>query len=103
MSRRKQPDLNELQPAPHDAAQRGVRVLSPHDVGEVVRWARAEKLGTQDEAVRRLGVSRTMLGQLERGDGGSQLNLTLGVLADLGLDVVLVPRDPTRSVRPHAP
>jgi hypothetical protein len=40
-----------------------------------------------------------MLGSLERGDGGSQLNLTLGVLTDLGFDVVLVPRDPSRSLQ----
>jgi hypothetical protein len=42
-----------------------------------------------------------MLGDLERGTGGSQLNLTLGVLADLGFDVVLVPRDPKRSLQEY--
>lgn len=102
MPRRKQPNLTVLSSAPRDAAARGVRVLSSLDVGEVVRWARAQKLGTQTDAVRRLGVSRTMLGSLERGEGGSQLNLTLGVLADLGLDVVLVPRDPSLSARQDA-
>jgi hypothetical protein len=40
-----------------------------------------------------------MLGALERGEGGSQLDLTLNVLTDLGFDVVLVPRDPSISLR----
>ena len=99
MPRREQPDLTLLDSAPRDAAERGARVVSPQDVAEVVRWARTQKLGTQQQAVDRLGVSLTMLGALERGEGGSQLDLTLGVLADLGLDVVLVPRDPTVSLR----
>lgn len=103
MPRRQPPDLSAFSRAPHDSAERGVRVLTAHDVGEVVRWARANKLGTQNDAVRRLGVSRTMLGGLERGEGGSQLDLTLGVLADLGLDVVLVPRDATLSARLSTP
>ena len=99
MSRSRPPDLTKLEHAPHDTSTRGVRVLTPHELGEVVRWMRAKKLGTQDQAVKRLGVSRTMLGALERGEGGSQLDLTLNVLTDLGFDVVLVPRDPSISLR----
>lgn len=99
MSRTKKPDLTQLAAAPPDAAARGVRVLSPKDVGDVVRVARERLLGRQVDATRRLGVSRSMLGGLERGEGGSQLDLTLRVLTDLGLDVVLVPRDPSHSVR----
>lgn len=99
MSRSKQPDLNQLAQASADAATRGVRVLTPKDVGDVVRVARTRSLGRQVDATRRLGVSRSMLGGLERGEGGSQLDLTLRVLTDLGFDVVLVPRDPSHSVR----
>jgi hypothetical protein len=99
MSRTKRPDLTHLAHAPPDAAARGVRVLTPKDVGNVVRVARERALGRQVDATRRLGVSRSMLGGLERGEGGSQLDLTLRVLSDLGLDVVLVPRDPAHSVR----
>jgi transcriptional regulator with XRE-family HTH domain len=47
----------------------------------------------------RLGVSRGMLSEFEQGQGGTQLNLALRILADLGLDVVLVPRDPAVSLR----
>ena len=65
----------------------------------MVRVAREKTLGRQIDAIRRLGVSRTMLSGLERGEGGSQLDLTLRILTDLGFDVVLVPRDPSRSVR----
>lgn len=99
MGRRTQPDFAPLRQPPVDAARRGVCVSSPQDVGDVVRVARARLLGRQVDAAPRLGVSVGMLGSLERGDGGSGLNLTLGVLADLGFDVVLVPRDPARSLQ----
>ena len=99
MSRTRKPDLSQLAFPPTDAATRGVRVLTPKDVGDVVRVARARSLGRQVDATQRLGVSRSMLGGLERGEGGSQLDLTLRVLTDLGIDVVLVPRDPSHSVR----
>jgi hypothetical protein len=82
-----------------DASARGARVLTPKDVGDVVRVARERALGRQGDAARRLGVSLSMLGGLERGEGGSQLDLTLRVLTDLGFDVVLVPRDPSLSIR----
>ena len=99
MSRRKKPDLSQLPAAPRDAAARGVRVFTPKDVGDVVRVARERTLGRQVDATRRLGVSLSMLGGLERGEGGSQLDLTMRVLTDLGFDVVLVPRDPSQSAR----
>lgn len=99
MSRTKSPDLSHLPAAPRDTAARGVRVFTPKDVGDVVRVARERTLGRQVDATRRLGVSLSMLGGLERGEGGSQLDLTMRVLTDLGFDVVLVPRDPSQSVR----
>jgi transcriptional regulator with XRE-family HTH domain len=60
---------------------------------------RARTLGHQREAADRLGVSRGMLSDLEQGRGGTHLQLALRVLADLGLDVVLVPRDARVSLR----
>lgn len=99
MGRRKAPVLDHMRLPSPDTARRGLCVVSPVDVGDVVRIARSAQLGRQDAAARRLGVSLSMLGALERGAGGSQLNLTLGVLADLGFDVVLVPRDPKRSLQ----
>ena len=102
MPRSKQPDLNRLAKPPSDTAARGVRVVTPQDVGDVVRVARTRTLGRQVDAMHRLGVSRSMLGGLERGEGGSQLDLTLRILTDLGFDVVLVPRDPARSARGDA-
>ena len=104
MPRTKQPNLNELAAAaPSDTASRGVRVLTPKDVGDVVRVARTRKFGRRADAIRRLGVSLSMLGGLERGEGGSQLDLTLRILTDLGLDVVLVPRDPSQILRGDEP
>ena len=99
MGRRTPPDFSHLRQPPADAERRGVCVSSPQDVGDVVRLTRALMFGRQVDAAKRLGVSVGMLGGIERGEGGSQLNLTLGVLADLGFDVVLVPRDPSRSVQ----
>lgn len=101
MGQRKAPVLDQMRLPSPDTARRGLCVVSPTDVGDVVRLARARHFGRQDAAARRLGVSLTMLGDLERGTGGSQLNLTLGVLADLGFDVVLVPRDPARSLQEY--
>jgi hypothetical protein len=99
MPRRKKPDLSQLPAAPLDAAARGVRVFTPKDVGDVVRRARERIFGRQIDATKRLGVSLSMLGGLERGEGGSQLDLTMRVLTDLGFDVILVPRDPSQSAR----
>jgi hypothetical protein len=99
MPRSKKPDLTQLAKAPADAATHGVRVFTPKDVGDVVRVAREATLGRQVDATRRLGVSRTMLSGLERGEGGSQLDLTLRILTDLGFDIVLVRRDPSKPVR----
>ena len=99
MSRRPKPNLDRMRLPSTDTASRGLCVLNPKDVGDVVRLARTWELGRQAEAAERLGVSLAMLSDLERGAGGSQLNLTLGVLADLGFDVVLVPRDPSRSLQ----
>lgn len=93
-------DLTRLDPPPTDAAvARGARVVTPEEVGTVVRFARARALGRQRDAALRLGVSRGMLSGFEQGLGGTQLDLALRVLADLGLDVVLVPRDPAVSLR----
>lgn len=99
MPRSKAPDLTQLSRAPADAGSRGIRVLSPKDVGDVVRVARERTLGRQVDATHRLGVSLSLLGGLERGEGGTQLDHTLRILTDLGLDVVLVPRDPANALR----
>jgi hypothetical protein len=99
MPRRKQPEFDRFDKPPIDTAARGLRVHSPAEIADVIRIARARQLGRQVDAARRLGVSAAMLSGLERGSGGSQLNLTLGILSDLGLDVVLVPRDPARSLQ----
>lgn len=74
-------------------------MLTTEEVGAVVRTMRARALGHQAEAANRLGVSRGTLSDLEQGRGGTHLQLALRVLADLGLDVVLVPRDARVSLR----
>ena len=100
MPRQTTHDLTSLDRPPTAAAvARGVRVVTPEEVGTVVRVMRARALGRQRDAAPRLGVSRGMLSDFEQGQGGTQLNLALRVLADLGLDVVLVPRDTSVSLR----
>lgn len=100
MPRPQKPDLSRLDPPPTaEVVARGARVLTADEVGAVVRTMRARAMGHQAEAAHRLGVSRGALSDLEQGRGGTNLHLALRVLADLGLDVVLVPRDARVSLR----
>jgi HTH-type transcriptional regulator/antitoxin HipB len=99
MSRRSPADLTRLQPPPADTGARGVRVVTLSDLGDVVRSERALRLGRQAETAERLGLGLGTLAALERGDRGVRMDTVLRVLADLGLDVVVVPRDRDRSLR----
>jgi transcriptional regulator with XRE-family HTH domain len=76
-------------------------------LGEVLRWTRGVRQLPQDEAAASLGVSPELLRGLERGDRGVRLQTALEVLARMGYDVVLVPRDSSLALReadsPHAP
>lgn len=93
------PERPDLPPAPADAARRGVRIFDPAELGSVVRWTRGRRQLTQEEAADRLGVSADLLRALELGEGGTRLRVALDVLASLGYDLVLVPRDPAVSLR----
>lgn len=101
MSRRPKPDLTALPTPAHDSNRRGVRVVTPTELGDVIRMVRAQRLGRQAESAARLGLSLGVLGALERGDRGVRMDTVLRVLADLGLDVVLVPRDANEGLRGH--
>jgi len=99
MPRRIAPNLEHLRPPPADAARRGLCVATAADVGDIVRVEREQRLGRQKDAAPRLGLSVAALGALERGEGGTRLEAALALLADLGFDVVLVPRDGARSLQ----
>lgn len=99
MSRRPPPNLEALPTPAADTNLRGVRVVTLADLGDVVRSARARRVGRQAEAAERLGLGLGALAGLERGDRGVRMDTVLRVLADLGLDVVLVPRDRSHSLR----
>jgi hypothetical protein len=99
MPRTKTPDLSGFDRAPADASRRGVRVLTTQELGDAVRVARLQRFGRREDATSQLGVSPRMLGALERGNAGAKIEALLHLLTDLGLDVVLVPRDPHRSLR----
>jgi len=88
-----------LQPAPSDTAARGAVVATAAELGEVVRWVRGERRVPMEDAAARSGVSRDLLRDLERAARGVNLAQVLDVLASFGLDVVLVPRDRSLTLR----
>lgn len=92
--------LPPLDPAPHDAAARGGVVLTLRDMGRVVRWWRTRNRRTLGDAAGMLGVTRRLLAELERGERGVRLDKALDLLAGMGFDVVLVPRDASLSLQP---
>ena len=95
-------ELPSLAPAPLDAAARGGVVLSLKEVGGVVRWWRTRQRRPLRETAGMLGVTRRLLGELERGERGVRLDRALDLLAGMGFDVVLVPRDPSLSLQPDS-
>ena len=70
--------LPRLDPASHDAAVRGAVVLTLSELG---------------------GVTHRLLAELERGERGVRMDTALDLLAGMGFDVVLVPRDPSLSLQ----
>lgn len=61
-------------------------------LGEQIRSARQKKGWSQDEVVRRTGVSKRVLSKLERGDTVNPTLETLQRLADaLDIELVIVP------------
>jgi HTH-type transcriptional regulator / antitoxin HipB len=92
--------LPPLDPAPHDTASRGAVVLALAEVGRVARWWRTRQRRSLHDAAGMLGVTQRLLAELERGERGVRLDKALDLLAGMGFDVVLVPRDPSVSLQP---
>lgn len=88
-----------LHPVPPDTETRGAVVATATEIGQVVRWVRGERRVSREEAAARAGVSRDLLRDLERAARGVNLVQALDVLSSCGVDVVLVPRDRTLSLR----
>lgn len=91
--------LPPLDPAPNDASARGAVVLTLSEVGRVARWWRTRQRRPLGDAAGMLGVTRRLLAELERGERGVRLDKALNLLAGMGFDVVLVPRDPSVSLQ----
>lgn len=83
-----------LPPPRGDAARNAVRITDPADLGRVVKWTRGMQQQTQEEAAATLGISPEALRGIERADRGVKFQTVLNVLARLGYDVLLMPRDP---------
>ena len=88
-----------LDPPPHDAAARGGVVLTLSEMGHVTRWWRTRDRRRLIDAAGMLGVTRRLLAEFERGERGVRLDKALDLLAGMGFDVVLVPRDPALSLQ----
>ena len=91
--------LPPLDPPPHDTAERGAVVPTLDEMGRVLRWWRTRHRRPLGEAAGMLGVTRRLLAELERGERGVRLDKALDLLAGMGFDVVLVPRDPSLSLQ----
>lgn len=72
---------------------------SPAEVGAVVRWTRGVRQLPLEEVAAGTGVSQDLLRGLEKADRNVGLASALEVLAVLGYDVVLVPRDPSLALQ----
>jgi y4mF family transcriptional regulator len=65
---------------------------SPHELGAAIR-ARRELLGiTQDDLGSSIGVSRRVIGQLERGKKTVRLDIAIRAAQAVGLNVGVEPR-----------
>jgi transcriptional regulator with XRE-family HTH domain len=76
------------------------RARSRADIGSAVRKARQRRGANQIDIAARAGVSRSTLQRLERGDDVS-LDAVLAVLAELGLEAILVSRGAQLTVGPR--
>ena len=74
-------------------------VATATELGAVVRWVRGERRVPMEDTAARSGVSRDLLRDLERAARGVNLAQALDVFASFGIDVVLVPRDRSLTMR----
>lgn len=88
------PPRPPLFPPRGDVAQDAVRITDPKELGQVIRWTRGVRRQPQEEAAAKLGISPDVLRGIERADRGVSFRTVLNVLARLGYDVLLMPRDP---------
>lgn len=90
----------ELDPPLPDTTSRGGRVVTPTELGQVLRWMRGVRRIPQTQAAGSLGVSPELLRGLEKGDRGVHMGTAMDILARFGFDLILVRRDPELSLRP---
>lgn len=88
------PAVPELERPSSRTTSQGVVVHRMEEVGQMLRWSRGMRQLRQRAAAESAGVSTTLLQGFERGDRGVHFDTALHILARLGYDVVLVPRDP---------
>lgn len=74
-------------------------VNTPEELGALVRWTRGVRQLPLEDVAAGTGVSQDLLRGLEKAERNVRLTAALDVLAALGFDVVLVPRDPALQLR----
>ena len=78
------------------------KVVTPKDIGRIIR-AKRKEIGVRQEAAAGLsGVGTKFLSQLENGKETAELGKALQVLKKMGLEVYIFPRsaDPLKGLNP---
>ncbi|MEX2310374.1 MAG: helix-turn-helix domain-containing protein [Pirellulales bacterium] len=85
-------DMHEYQ-----GVSQETRVHSARDLGHAIRHRRKDQRLTQDELALLAGGHRNRIQELEKGIPTERVELLLRVLHELGLDLVVRPRDSRRG------
>jgi len=67
-------------------------IQTPTELGRVIRERRDELGLTQEQVADVIGVNRRVVNRLEKGTGTVRLEIAMGVIRSLGLDLELRPR-----------
>ena len=70
------------------------------DIGQAVHATRSEQGLTQDALGMLTGVHRNRIQEIERGRETERLRLVLSILDELGLELLIRPRDAHRGATP---
>ena len=75
----------------------GERVSTPEEIGRAIRDARSGQGLTQEEVALLAGTHRNRIQEIESGHATERLRIVLAILAELGLELVIRPRDAHRG------
>lgn len=76
------------------------RVRTPEEIGQAIREARSGQGLTQEEVALLTGTHRNRIQEVEAGHATERLRIVLAIIAELGLELVIRPRDAHRGRQP---